>query len=852
NTPPAPVQQGGGARPDFLDTVGANEQEATPPPWRFDWQVAGGLVKQINGRWVLQTDAAHTDLNTAPIGGRDEETGQSWTTTLEAPAEDHYDYALRLPDTRPKSEAKPHYDIPFRHYIGMSASASRSRAAEAKASSNEIAVPVVIGLYADPERNNQKLALPELGPGELSEKARAASPLNQGWLYVYVDGFLWRELEVRGGTIDADHNQRGQYSYVDVNLTKHMGNDIRPATVQPVHQLLLPHKVAGQKVTVEIAYARVQWSWSRIVGYGGIHPSDPRWENDAPVCLPQNQWGEATQRRAKRMQQVDLSGYASNWPTKDGTKTQTGIALADNLLDTAAEEFLTAHQGQGLPMLLLDDQLGWAKDKAYAYQSAWREMEDYIADLSNPDHDEEKKKQFPFAPWFDSAVLANRYFFAPAPDLNAPNISVTERKELVRAMEKRQEGQAHLDLHDIQTALGTNHRKTLREKIKAAKQPLVDILDDTNPELDRLTAVLDDWFALPAVPEGPLLIPDAEKTPRYGDHFAVMEELIARLADDEYALDLQLETEPPSSKEQYALMQNDPGRLFLNKLASASGGHPLHSRFFPKQMGENRYAYAETPPEIPEDHDTGKLQAALKISRRSAKFVREYVNHFSSLADKAGEVREALGRIIGAGLLQMPLEEVKANLEELISGDLKKAGYALAGKIVAQWEGDPIGRKIAERYAEFAKNRGNARNPIGIYRLDGATHVGQVSLEDLRNGSAASSIKWVRETDPEALRSIFITAPVVKIASTIEKTAQKLKNIESFNKSVLGAIALLEAWNISTAFQTMVKEWGKPGQDLARAQFGEALAGAASTAGMLWDEHNKRTAPAKVAAMNLT
>jgi hypothetical protein len=299
-------------------------------------------------------------------------------------------------------------------------------------------------------------------------------------------------------------------------------------------------------------------------------------------------------------------------------------------------------------------------------------------------------------------------------------------------------------------------------------------------------------------------------------------------------------------------MQNDPGRRFLNKLASAGGGHPLHSRFFPKQAGENRYAYVETPPEIPEDHDTGKLQAALKTSRRTAKFVREFVNHFSSLADKAGEVREALGRIIGAGLLQMPLEELQVNMEELISGDLQKAGYALAGKIVAHWEGDPIGRKIAERYAEFAKNRGNARNPIGIYRLDGATHVGQASLEDLRNGSAASSIKWVRETDPEALRSIFISAPVVKIASTIEKTAQKLKSIESFNNSVLGAIALLEAWNATAAINAVAKQYGKQGEGFAWAQLGEAAAGVLATAGMLWDEHNKRTAPAKVAALNLS
>jgi hypothetical protein len=67
NTPPAPVQQGGGARPPFLDTVGDEEKEASPPPWRFDWQVAGGNVKQLGGRWLLQREKSQESLREIPV-----------------------------------------------------------------------------------------------------------------------------------------------------------------------------------------------------------------------------------------------------------------------------------------------------------------------------------------------------------------------------------------------------------------------------------------------------------------------------------------------------------------------------------------------------------------------------------------------------------------------------------------------------------------------------------------------------------------------------------------------------------------------------------------------------------------
>ncbi|MEJ2467415.1 MAG: hypothetical protein P8045_17325, partial [Candidatus Thiodiazotropha sp.] len=66
NTPPAPVQQGGGARPPFLDTVGATEKDASPPPWRFDWQIAGGATRQLAGRWALTPENDQTEVSQIP------------------------------------------------------------------------------------------------------------------------------------------------------------------------------------------------------------------------------------------------------------------------------------------------------------------------------------------------------------------------------------------------------------------------------------------------------------------------------------------------------------------------------------------------------------------------------------------------------------------------------------------------------------------------------------------------------------------------------------------------------------------------------------------------------------------
>ncbi|MEJ2467417.1 MAG: hypothetical protein P8045_17335, partial [Candidatus Thiodiazotropha sp.] len=286
------------------------------------------------------------------------------------------------------------------------------------------------------------------------------------------------------------------------------------------------------------------------------------------------------------------------------------------------------------------------------------------------------------------------------------------------------------------------------------------------------------------------------------------------------------------------MQQNDPGRIFLKKLASVGGGHPLHSRLFPKQAGDNRYAYVETKSEIPEDLDVKKLQDALAVGRRNVKILREFINHFNTLAEKGAQEIEAVVRIVAAGLLEMPLEELEITLKELIEGHLEKLGYALAGEILIDTR-DPISRQLAEHYAKFAENKAGvkrARLPIGIYQLDGATYIGSTKIENLRNGSAASSTSWARDPDPKAdLAKIRLRVPAFKLS-----LAQKLKRSPVVNTSVLGGIALLEVWNMAAAYSALSSKWGKSGEGFAWAKFGEAVGGLAATAGMFRDEFVKR------------
>jgi hypothetical protein len=115
---------------------------------------------------------------------------------------------------------------------------------------------------------------PDCGPQQ-------ATLLRPGWLYVFCNGRLWRELEI------------AKNGYLrDVNLEHNQKKESRQATGTFDNRVLLPYHVAGKEQFVEMAYSEVQWSWARI-----------------------NKLQEDASLRRQRMQQIDLSGNDAKFPT---------------------------------------------------------------------------------------------------------------------------------------------------------------------------------------------------------------------------------------------------------------------------------------------------------------------------------------------------------------------------------------------------------------------------------------------------------------------------------------------------------------------------------------------------------
>ncbi|WMO13631.1 toxin VasX [Pseudoalteromonas piscicida] len=197
--------------------------------------------------------------------------------------------------------------------------------------------------------------------------------LREGFIYIYVDGHLWRELEVLPrengeGVAFKDVNlafQKGhrvirvaEYSYKKDNYGKECSVDNtelalemvdkgeRKATTEELSTIIVPNKLYGQQCSVEIAYSETQWSWKQIEAFGGMAETDPRL-NYGPSVKPGLNGDQATNRRANRMQKLDkLASF------KQGYDNST---LPDHLV-------LPVPDMSGVYVPVLADSLGLVRD----------------------------------------------------------------------------------------------------------------------------------------------------------------------------------------------------------------------------------------------------------------------------------------------------------------------------------------------------------------------------------------------------------------------------------------------------------------------------------------------------------
>jgi hypothetical protein len=236
-----------------------------------------------------------------------------------------YQLALYYSDSRHGA-----YQIPVADDVSTVASD------EQRSQWDNVLVPVIPRAYLTSEADRMDASYP-----------RCDLQTRIGWIYIYLDGRLWRELQVlpEGGV-------------KDVNLSFEKGLDKREATAGGDYLVALPYKVKGRTPLIEMCYSEVQWDWARIDALGGMGEEDLR-QNHGVAVSPGDSSAAAVQLRKQRMQCIDLSAY----PDFSHTDGPVGPADESHVALRKRRHLRTWHDS-GLPVVYLHDPLGVAKELA--------------------------------------------------------------------------------------------------------------------------------------------------------------------------------------------------------------------------------------------------------------------------------------------------------------------------------------------------------------------------------------------------------------------------------------------------------------------------------------------------------
>ncbi|WP_283708976.1 hypothetical protein [Pseudoalteromonas prydzensis] len=186
------------------------------------------------------------------------------------------------------------------------------------------------------------------------------SNLSAGYVYVYVDGYLWRELQVIV-------EECGVVKFRDVNLAYQKGflpwkknknkayakQGRRDATGQALSSIIVPNKIKGAQCSVEMAFSEVQWSWSQILKLGGMNPSDPRLNYGDPLSSEERDCPDrsvSTIARNKRMQKLDNLSDFENGFTQTGI-IKNGAKIHRKIPHIAADKFAKVILNNGLSVV---------------------------------------------------------------------------------------------------------------------------------------------------------------------------------------------------------------------------------------------------------------------------------------------------------------------------------------------------------------------------------------------------------------------------------------------------------------------------------------------------------------------
>jgi|GEM_PF-2746738 len=680
-----------------------------------------------------------------------------------------------------------------------------------------VAVPLEPLLFTDLEQQDKQQAI-TLARRLSQEVLECPEPETaRGWIYVYRNGHLWRELKVVG---------RGYLR--DVSLRWYQGRDCRAAHGEADRRIVVPHKVGGVGQLIEMAYSEVQWSWAQINALGGLDPTYGGYDPDHGPA--EGEADNASAERARRLQAIPLAGYSERFTTPH--------PFIENLATAPRYFELEMDRGKGIPGVYLRDPLTVARRLAFEHQQAWRDLEDYIGELADP----QQADKHPFAPWFDSAFLANQYFFVEHPEIDPPGgapaqPSEAARRRMNRARRERQKWREQLSLGDIQKALGTEARARLRQRIEQARQALVDYLDAADHDAHPLIAALDDYARLPAYRYRRIAERDARD---YGALYTLCEQLFARLGEHPRSLDLALDTEIPTQAERYAMERDDPGACLLRRIADPEGGHALHGRLFAPDTPAQAQAPAGTTQAPPPASPLFSAEKLSVIGLPAMLGVGAWVEHYARVAAEFSEIQARLVRVLNA---------VGQGLEEIISAgfDLAEAVEGRdAGKAVllrnAVIGADPdIRARVEQTRSELMDMDAKPTTSIPVHAPDGKL-IATTTLAALHRGHALSSGAWLPNEATRDLRPLLgrVELWAANSARGAPALARWAVDKGLWNRAILPVVAVLEAWNLQRTFSAY---WKEKGGEVVTRRTGHQLAnslvnvGAVST--IVWEERHK-------------
>jgi len=415
--------------------------------------------------------------------------------------------------------------------------------------------------------------------------------LEKGYLYVFVDGHLWREIYC-----DAPVQ-----CFRDVNLTIFQGQDARPHSGVEFERffVLLPQRMNNKNCKVDVAYSEVQWSWDYIVKLGGMAKDDPRYFADAELVKDgetmtlaeyESKIDRDDDLHAKRCQEIKFEQYNPNSADAEGVKQSFLMpvkrAHALNNQPTGVDGYDFPRLGHltqdivntDLPVLALKHPIKVARDLAAAYMMSRGLLEMLVEEMSGkmresdteyakkqPDWQTHRNRQ---AAEFELAVFVNQYFYQ---NIEAAKQSTALTEEARKTLKEREAARdQYFDDADFKKYLHIDDIKILIDKVHERKQALIDYLN-IQDEVHSFSYAMYDFFSL--------------NGSCYIKGFELFSDLIATLKDH------------PASQVQH-LRQNidewdddakkDEGQDFLLTLLGVHPDKPPHKAcecLFPKQTG---------------------------------------------------------------------------------------------------------------------------------------------------------------------------------------------------------------------------------------------------------------------------